>query len=224
MSAPGENWTLETNSASWGTRSSHAVAVLQNTLFLSGGAQTNDVWSSTDGTNWSLVKANNNDGWISRQAHQMVSHDGRLYVIGGTRTDAFDLIGDVWSSPDGKNWTLEIDNPPFGKRLYHQVVAHNQRLYLMGGEKGDFSYNAQEMRDVWSSADGKNWRQETNSMGGGTRSLFGAISYNGRLYIMGGLNNHSVWSSVDGVAWQRETTSPNWSSRDNIALSILPAK
>ena len=201
-------WQQDTADAGWGTRTGHAVAVLQNTLFLSGGLSNevqNDVWSTTDGTNWSLLKASTSDdvasvtSWTKRQGHQMVSHQGTLYIMGGRSGST--INSEIYSSVDGKNWSF-IRYAPWTNRHLHQVVIHNQRLYLMGG-RGTRTGN--RLSDVWSSADGTNWSLETNSMGGGTRSSFAVFSYNGRLYVTGGNTNNHVWSSADGKTWQPET-------------------
>ena len=64
-SADSAAWQQVTISASWGAWSSHAVAVLQNTLFLSGGGETNDVWSSVDGVEWRQETASPN--WSDRE-------------------------------------------------------------------------------------------------------------------------------------------------------------
>ena len=40
-----------------------------------------DVWSSADGQNWSLET--DEAGWGGREDHQALSHNGRLYVLGG---------------------------------------------------------------------------------------------------------------------------------------------
>ena len=179
----GSTWQRDTNDASWGARYDHAVAVLQNTLFLSGGVSNgaqNDVWSTTDGANWSLAKASTSDdvasvtNWTKRQGHQMVSHQGTLYIMGGRSGST--LNNEIYSSVDGKNWSF-IKYAPWTNRHLHQVVVHNQRLYLMGG-RGTRTGNT--LSDVWSSADGTNWSLETSSMGGGNRYSFVAFSYNGR--------------------------------------------
>ncbi len=216
----GNTWQQDTPNAGWGTRTEHAAAVLQNTLFLAGGLVSgaqNDVWSTTDGANWSLIKANNDTGWSKRQGHQMVSHQGTLYIIGGRSGN--NMLGDVWSSPDSTNWSLLTDSTPWTNRHLHQVVVHNHQLYLMGG-RGSRVGNT--LMDVWSSADGTNWSLAANSMGGGSRDSFVSFSYNGRLYVMGGKSNYQVWSSEDGKTWQQDTTTSGWLGQTGSVGTVFP--
>ena len=216
----GNTWQQDTPDAGWSKRYQHAVAVLQNTLFLAGGYSNgtkNDVWSTTDGTTWSPAKANNNTGWSKRYRHQMVSHQNTLYIIGGI-TAGNAILGDVWSSPNGTNWSLLTDSTPWSNRHLHQVVVHKQRLYLMGGRA---SRSGDTLSDVWSSEKGIHWERETDSMGGGGRYNFVAFSYNGRLYVMGGTSNNDVWSSADGQTWRRDTTNSGWPSQTGSAGAVF---
>ena len=43
------------------------------------------------------------------------------------------LKNDVWSSPDGKQWTLETANAPWPARAYHAAVVHDDNIYVFGG-------------------------------------------------------------------------------------------
>ena len=171
----------------------------------SGGRNLNDVWFSADGANWR--RETDDAEWERRENHQALSHNGRLYVLGGLVGS--NRLNDVWSSADGKNWSLETDDAEWAGRFDHQAVSHNGRLYVLGGFDGD------ELNDVWSSADGKNW-EETAHAGWTGRYSHQALSHNGRLYVLGGYdgsNRNDVWSSVDGKNWKRETDDAEWAGR-----------
>ena len=219
----GVNWRVETDDASWSGRLGSRPVVHNGRIYMLGGYDhgdfQNDVWSSADGKNWTLVKANNNVGWSKRDDHQAVSHNGRLYVLGGFYRQLHGSRGpltyynDVWSSADGKSWTLVKANNNVGwsKRSDHWALSHNGRLYVLGNEV----YRRQQ-NDVWSSADGKSWTQETANAGWSADDI---LSHNGRLYALGAgwsyqngeyqLNSY-VWSSADGKNWLRDTDEARW--------------
>ena len=216
----GVNWRVETGDAIWSGRIGSRPVVHNGRIYMLGGfgdGYKNDVWSSADGKNWTIVKANNNVGWSKRSNHQAVSHNGRLYVLGGFYRP-FDgpltYYNDVWSSADGKSWTLVKANNNVGwsKRSDHQAVSHNGRLYVFGN-----AVNRYQQNDVWSSADGKSWTQETANAGWSADDI---LSHNGRLYALGagGYQNGEyhyngyAWSSADGKNWLRETDEAGWSS------------
>ena len=162
-SADGENWSLETDNAGWARREGHQALLHNGRLYVLGGygsyengsSYRNDVWSAVDGQNWSLETAN--AGWVKRKEHQALSHNGRLYVLGGQTGISPYRQNDVWSSADGKNWSLETANAGWADRYGHQALSYNGRLYVLGGIAGDYK------NDVWSSADGQNWSLETNN-------------------------------------------------------------
>ena len=210
-SVDGKSWRENTSNAGWTARELHQVVAYRGRMYLMGGFEPgprDDVWSSLDGKNWSLVPGSAD--WTARGNHQAVVHNGRMYVLGGNDGS---LKNDVWSWAEGEeNWLLVTVTAAWSARQSHQAVSHNGRLYVLGGWDANRNRN-----DVWSSADGANWRFEGNAKWT-ARWLYEAVSHNGRLYVLGGNDGgrrNDVWSSLDGRSWVEEqaNNSPFWTKR-----------
>ena len=116
-----------------------------------------------------------------RYYHQALSHNGRLYVLGGDADAATEMMCGRRRMVKTGRWKPLAQ---IGRRRWgHQALSHNGRLYVLGGYDGNFS---NPLNDVWSSADGKNWSLEDNAEWA-RRSLHQALSHNGRLYVLGGM-------------------------------------
>lgn len=108
--------------------------------------------------------------FTDRIGHAVVSFKNRYWVIagaepvyptgGGIANLQYTLKSDVWSSADGKSWKMETANAGFGARWYHQAVVFNNRIWVISGDTLPGATPAW-FSDVWSSADGVTWRQET---------------------------------------------------------------
>ena len=217
------NSWMPAGNADWSARYYHQAVSHNERLYVLGGATSpdddeflNDVWWSADGTSWSQETAT--AGWSARREHQAVSHQGRLYVLGGIAGNG--TRNDVWSSVDGKSWRQETAAAGWSKRARHQAVSHQGRLYVLGGFDSGFR------NDVWSSVDGKSWRQETAAAAWAGRYYHQAVSYNGRLYVLGGLEfggggRNNVWSSADGESWSQEAVA-SWSGRQQHQAVVFP--
>ena len=218
-SVDGETWRQEIANAGWPGRTYYQAVAHNGRLYALGGEDVNalpkkDVWSSADGATWTLKTSD--AGWDIRDKHQVVSHHGRLYLLGGSYPSG--SYNDVWSSADGKIWREDKANNDAGweARENHQAVAHNGRIYVLGGMSGISTY----YNDVWSSADGSSWTQETANAGWPARYIHRAVSHHGRLYVLGGNdgnnNLNDVWSSVDGRSWVQEKANNDdfWTKRE----------
>ena len=193
------------------------VRIVKNGIFVMGGhysnRNSNDVWSSLDGEVWR--RQTGNAGWPGRTRGAAVSHNGLLYVLGGT-IGGSNRLNDVWSSVDGKSWTLRNGNAPWEAREQFQAVSHNGRLHVLSGSSSSLGNTYR--RDAWSSDDGETWVLDSNKAwgGGGARRALGAVSHNGRLYVMGGHRNgayRDVWSSVDGKGTWSFEGNAEWPGR-----------
>ena len=196
------------------------VNIGRRQIFVLGGRTPvlSDVWFSADGKNWR--RETDAAEWGERYSHQALSHNGRLYVLGGIAADGSNR-NDVWSSADGENWSLEDDAEWTGRRD-HKALSHNGRLYVLGG------YDGSNRNDVWSSADGANWSLEDDAEWAG-RFSHQAVSHNGRLYVLGGYAGYfsnplnDVWSSADGKNWEEETANANWTIRYDHQAVVFPS-
>ncbi len=115
----------------------------------------------------------------SRNAHQAISFNNKLFLIGGW--DGYKPTNDIWSSNDGINWIQETPNASFSARYGHELVFFNEKLWLIGGEDDTGQKN-----DAWSSIDGINWIQETVNANFSPRSWHTITSFNNKLWLIAG--------------------------------------
>jgi hypothetical protein len=99
---------LETAKAAWSPRAYHQAVVLNDKIYVLGGGNyvpsyhaKNDVWSSSDGVNWTCETES--APWGPRLWFSAAVYRGRIWVVGGWSKEK-DNFGDVWHSADGKNW------------------------------------------------------------------------------------------------------------------------
>ena len=76
------------------------------------------------------------------------------------------------------------------------------------------------MNDVWSSADGKEWKLEMANAPWSKRTHGQAIVFDGKIWVIGGgqrapeaIPTNDVWYSEDGVNWTQATASAAWKPR-----------
>jgi hypothetical protein len=165
----------------------------------------NDAWYSTDnGVTWVNATAGLTGGaaFGSRFEQQVTVFNNELWLTGGRSGSTGGYLDDVWHSADGITWTQAAAGA-FPARSGHGLVVNNGRLYVIAG------YNAvsHRLNDVWSTADGATWQQETAAAPFPARTAFTTLSYDGRIWVIGGdvggLSpvSNQVWSSADGSNW-----------------------
>ena len=196
---------------------------------LAGHGATNEVWSSTDGAKWqSAGKA----GWSPRLAAAVVEFKGRMWMLGGSENYYFgddkSLKNDVWSSSDGKVWTQETPAAGWSPRAYHQAVVLNDTLYVFGG--GNYVPKYHALNDVWSSTDGKTWKQVTDKAGWSPRLWFSSAVYQGRMWVLGGWSHNpsrnwgDVWHSTNGKDWTQLISQVIWTPRHEHSSYVFQDK
>jgi hypothetical protein len=103
-SSDGVTWTQVTNAAPWSARWTHRALTLNGQMWvlggdlcsgsLSSGCYTNDVWSSSDGVNW--TPATHAAAWSGRGQFGAEALNGQMWVLGGGSGNSY--FKDVWLS------------------------------------------------------------------------------------------------------------------------------
>ncbi|WP_281613196.1 kelch repeat-containing protein [Flammeovirga sp. SubArs3] len=229
-----ENMVLRVGTAPFIRRDGHSSVVFNGKIYIFGGSNTsgvnngiqNDVWSSNDGKNWTEVEhVNSPTSFTSRHQHTTVAFKNKLWTIGGGTADG--IKNDVWSSSDGKNWTLEVENAPFDPRYTHTCLVYNDKIWIIGGRLENSHY----LNDIWSSVDGINWVCETKNADFDPRGYHTSVVFKDKMWVMGGYksglgsgSNNEVWSSVDGKNWIKETQNAEWSKRTGLSSVVFDGK
>ncbi len=185
----------------------------------------NDVWNSTDGIAWQQATAN--APWGQRNLHVTMVHDGKIWVMGGQTVPQFvpdvpeAFYNDVWSSTDGVNWTQVTSHAPWSPRgMIQGSVEFNGRMWLLGG--GTYDTPAHPTRlfynEVWSSADGVQWRKDADAPWA-PRQYHSVAVFDNKMWVMAGgnlstpgYNRNDVWYSSDGANWTELPNTP-WPTR-----------
>lgn len=201
-STDGKAWTRVLASSKSGTasqfspREDFGAVVFNNAMWVMGGFTgyaNNDVWSSTDGVNWSEVLADNKSTANQYQpcwGFSAVVYKNLIWIFGGASGDSSGSVtaafGDVWNSPDGTNWTRVSYITPFGPSHYQQTVVNSGGLLTVSGGFLSIGWGSQCEYDT--STDGLNWKTTS----GAFPYRFGHLSleFNNNVWIIGGCDDY----------------------------------
>ncbi|MEO0404536.1 MAG: hypothetical protein AAF193_06660, partial [Bacteroidota bacterium] len=201
-SPDGVNWTLETDNAPWAGRSQFGATVFDGKMWITGGNSSytpgnefNDLWSSTDGANWTLE--NSNPAYNPRYGMEMASFGGNMYVLGGRNAENSFSRYQIWRSNNGQDWEMVYDDNDF-VLTPTQFVTTDDAIYRIAG------YDEK----MYMSNDAINWTLVTDDIGCGSRYNHSCTIHEGRFYLMSGNTNNGnnyefpdVYYSDDGVNW-----------------------
>ncbi|MCJ8165327.1 T9SS type A sorting domain-containing protein [Pontibacter sp. E15-1] len=147
-----------------------------------------------------------------------------IWMIGGWKYGP--LSNGIYKSADAVHWE-KVGNGSWPGRHGGGVVVFKDKIWVLSGDG---------YPDVWSSADGITWNQETASAPWGMRYAPYVVAYHDKLWIMGGVSfwdaegnyDHTlerplndIWSSEDGVNWTLEMPSAPWGPRGLMHGSVV---
>ena len=218
----------------WEGRHTGGYVVHQDKMWIVGGDPNQghyqyDVWNSSDGVTWTHVNKNKPVPWGPRILQYTTVFDGKIWIMGGQTTPqvapaAEAFYNDVWNSIDGVNWTQVNDgtaSPMWSPRgMIQGSVEFNERMWFLGG--GTYDTPGQPDRnfynEVWSSADGVDWRMDTVAPWA-ARQYHSVAVFDDKIWVMAGanfdtpeMNRNDVWYSSDGVNWTELPNTP-WPTR-----------
>src|SRR5205823_1368848 len=225
---PPPDWVKVTGKAEWQPRDSSGEVVFKDRLWILGGwfdsfsAPPRDVWSSSDGKTWKLVTKT--APWKHSDLPMTLVFKGRLWMMGGWfngRLAGHGASSEVWSSTDGAHWEQVTKQAGWSPRIAAGAVVFKGRMWILGGTENYYFSNEKSIKnDVWSSGDGKAWKQETASAPWSPRAYHAAVVHDGKIWVLGGGNYvpkyqalNDVWCSSDGVKWEQVTREAPWAPR-----------
>jgi hypothetical protein len=208
----GTEWQ-QVNANAFPKRAYHNMVALKGCLYVMGGqtfsTYMNDVWKSCDeGKSWTSL---GNATWPVRAGGAATVYEGNIIVAGGCYSGGSGGLGppkrlfrgDVWSSPDGVEWTQLSEQAEWSARSGPRLVPFQDKLFIVAGERG-FTAGVQ-LKDIWSSTNGgKNWTLASANPGFSARSGHGVeISPDGKemLVVAGWPELHDIWKSTDGATF-----------------------
>jgi len=231
-SSDGLVWDRETAAAAWPPRRSMSVVPWQDRLLMLGGwspigGYQSDIWVSSDGVNWELAtssaaRLDDRQAFPAREGQTLTIFQNKLWLTGGVNFDKRLAYNDVWSSPDGLNWTLVASSTPWSGRYDHAVEVFDNRLWLTGGLARGMANG-----EVWVSSDGQNWQLATANAPWGPRHGHALLNWRDRLWLVSGWDTdrdegmNDVWLSPDGKNWIKPPSPPPWRGREDHAALIF---
>jgi len=191
-SVDGAHWTQETDAAGWSPRMAAGAVVFQDRMWILGGVQKyyfgddndlrNDVWSSADGVHWQ--QATSSAPWSPRAYLGAVALGDKLYVFGGGNyLPNFQVLNDVWSSPDGVHWKQETDQALWSPRIWFSAAVYRDRMWILGGWSNKPHWN---WNDVWYSRDGQDWTEFKTESIWAKRHEHSTYVFQDKLWVVGG--------------------------------------
>ncbi|MEH6680218.1 MAG: hypothetical protein V7724_06690 [Sediminicola sp.] len=213
------NKVSSNDNESFPSRYRHSSVVYEDKLWVMGGNKgpiivaefENDIWNSTNGTNWSSV--NIDASYPPRELFPSIVFKDKIWIFGGNIFDN-SLAGsnDIWTSEDGVTWLENVKNAEFPPRFAHTATIFRGEIWIIAGHSNGFK------NDVWKSVDGISWTNVTESAPFSVREFHTTVVFDDKIWIIGGLGNdfkgkNDIWNSIDGINWVQVTPNANFSAR-----------
>lgn len=177
-------------------------------------------------TSWEVVGYNKQNDRIYSQAEVL---NNKIYVLGGNymydKGGLFKPVNDVISSINGIDWNIVTNNAKFMPRYGHSLSIFNNVLYLFGGYVLDNGFKRFE-QDIWYNPDGRgdSWYNPTTYPMIGKRAFQSMVTFNNKLWIMGGISNTGayadIWNSADGIHWNKILSNAPWGGRYQMSALV----
>ncbi len=182
-------WETVSKNTNLPKRIFYGTAVFEGKMWMFGGYDGkryhNDVWNSTDGIFWERVTEH--AAWSPRTISTIAVFQNNLWLFGGSVIDGDAVTHpnapkQLWSSANGKDWTLVKTN--LDKKWGGTPVVYDNKLWLIGMNRGAAFASA-----VWHSEDGARWKEDAAPWS--PRGAVAAWVYNDRLFMTGGKSSHT---------------------------------
>ncbi|BAU54024.1 hypothetical protein [Mucilaginibacter gotjawali] len=141
-SADGITWIPESNAAHWPARKDFGCYTMPGTgkMYIVGGADNggnffNDLWSTADGTNWTLES--NNAFSTGRSGMAIAAPGPTAFAVGGTTSNG--NVNETYSSSDGKTWN-KMGTPAWAARTDAKASINISGLYFGYGTNNNASF------------------------------------------------------------------------------------
>ena len=234
----GLTWSTNASAAPFGHRQGHQCVAFNGQMFIIGGfqtdgitgANTNDVWATSDGANWTQVTAA--AAWTPRVNFTCVAANNGIYLYGGELNDT-SLSDEVWFTTDGATWTLVTNAATGTPRFLNAMFWFQNQIFIVGGYAD--SAGTTTINDVCSSPDAQTWTV-TNGIFPTGKAIMGYTIYNDHMWLIGGDAGGTlvsdVWQSdTTGLFWLLITSAPGFTPRGGSAavtfqtpVSVNPAR
>lgn len=180
----------------------------------------NDVWTTTNATDWELIGDQYDGIFSGRWASSMSAFDAgsgeKLWISGGNGRN------DLWSSGDGTTWVkvlsdevlAEGNTERWSQRWMHKTFVYDNKFWLIGGCKAGSGGGGIQCGGICSGGT-DNGKGCTKGSDCGTASTC----------VSAGLND--VWYTdnvSNGLTWTRVTANANFAARYGFSIAVNDEK
>ena len=201
-STDGATWNKETGAAQWSARHSFGCFALPGVdkIFIVGGIDSagnclNDVWSSSDGKQW--TQETGQAFQTGRAAFGTAVYNNMVWTIAGLINgdeQKGTATNEVWYSTNGSQWTKITKTLNWRERYYPAIASLTTGLYMCGGidesKKGINDLNKMNADKNWSVLPGAPWQDVKVTSG---------LEYQDSLWCIGGGLQQN--NRVNAAAW-----------------------
>ncbi len=145
-SEDGVTWTQAIQDAGINLNLSEFI-VFEGKIWRIGAYSDTNIYSTTDGINWTLEAENAPFG--QRHYHSLTVWDNKIWLLGGSNKATNELIEltDVWYSEDGVNWQIASEDAGFTPTASQAALTFENKIWKIAGG-GGFQSSA-VYNDVW---------------------------------------------------------------------------